>query len=193
VLEKFAAGGADLHLYWYAMMASALALIPAVIGAALLFSKNDSYLAALSAGFGVLAGLVQALGLLRWVMLVPALAAMYTAPGATELQQANAAAIFEAANAYLGMGVGEHMGYLFTALWTATVAALIRNRWRVMAWLALPLAAGVAAGMLEPFGVPYSGLINTIAFSIWPLWALALGVLIIWKNASAPMARAVAA
>lgn len=193
VLERFAAAGVDLHLFWYAMFAAALGLIPAAIGVAVIWSKDHPFAAALAGGFGVLAGLVQAMGLLRWVMLVPVLAANYVAPGATELDQALAASAFETANAYLGMGVGEHMGYLLTALWTATVAVLIWNRWRMMAWLALPLAAGVAAGMLEPFGVPYSGLINTIAFSIWPLWALALGVLIIWKNAPAPMARAVAA
>ena len=36
VLTRFAAGGADLHFYWYAMFIAALALIPAAVGFALL-------------------------------------------------------------------------------------------------------------------------------------------------------------
>lgn len=193
VLTRFAAAGADLHLYWYAMFAAALGLIPAAIGVAVLWFREQPFAASLAAGVGVLAGLVQALGLLRWVMLVPVLAANYVAPGATDLDRALAVSGFEIANAYLGMGVGEHMGYFFTALFTATVAVLIWHRWRVLAWIALPLALGVAAGMAEPFGVPLAGLINTIAFSIWPLWALALGVMVLWRLVPAAAGQGVPA
>lgn len=183
VLTRFAAGGADLHLYWYAMFAAALGLIPAAIGFAVLWREDHPYAAALAGGFGALAGLVQAMGLLRWVMLVPVLAAQYVAPGATELQQALAVQGFETANAYLGMGVGEHMGYFFTALFTVAVAALIWSRWVWLSIVGLVVAAMVIAGMAEPFGVPMAGMINTIGFSVWPLWALALGVLTLWRGA----------
>ncbi len=179
VLTRFAHAGADLHLYWYAMMAAALAMIPAAIGASLLFWKEDNFLAALSAGFGVLAGLVQALGLLRWVMLVPVLAANYVAPGATEAQQGGAVAIFEMANAYLGMGVGEHLGYLFTALWTVTVALLLLPTRRYVAIAGLVIAAGVVTGMAEPFGVPLTGMINSISYTLWAIWTLVFGVLLL--------------
>jgi hypothetical protein len=98
VLTRFAAGGADLHLYWYAMMASALGIIPAAIGLGMMLWKRDGFLAALSIAAGLLAGLVQALGLLRWVILVPMLAAQYTAPGATDLDHATATSIFASAS-----------------------------------------------------------------------------------------------
>jgi len=193
VLIKFAAAGADLHLYWYAMMAAALTMIPATIGAALLWWRQDHFLAALSAGFGILAGIVQSLGLLRWVMLVPTLAAAYTAPGATEIQQANATAIFDAANAYLGMGVGEHLGYLFTSLWTLVVALLLMSSRRYVAIAGLVVATGVAVGMLEPFGVPLAGQINAISFTLWALWTLVVGVLVLRApNATPATAPAVA-
>jgi hypothetical protein len=107
VLTRFAGAGADLHVYWYAMMFAALLMIGATIAVGLHFWKRDSLLAALSIGAGVLAGLVQALGLLRWVMLVPGLAAMYVAPGATAAEQSMAIALFDVANHYLGRGVGE--------------------------------------------------------------------------------------
>jgi len=141
VLTRFASAGIDLHIYWYAMTCAALALIPAAVLAAVHFWKRDAVLAGLASAFGILAGLVQALGLIRWVMLVPALASSYTAGGATDADRAMAAAIFDAANRYLGVGVGEHLGYLFTALWTLLISALIfqashsrRGRCRHQPW-----------------------------------------------------------
>ncbi len=128
VLTRFASAGWDLHAYWYAMMAAALGMIPASVLAALHFWQRDNVLAALSAAFGVLAGLVQALGLIRWVVLVPGLASAYVAPGATDLDRSIAVSIFDATNLYLGVGVGEHLGYLFTGVWTLLVAALIFPR-----------------------------------------------------------------
>lgn len=179
VLTRFAAAGIDLHLYWYAMMSAALLMTGAVIATGLVFWGRDNFLAALSIGAGVLAGLVQALGLLRWVMLVPSLAAIYVAPGATEIEKSMAISLFDAANHYLGMGVGEHLGYFFTGVWTALIAALLVKSNRVTAWLGLAIAAGVTAGMLEPFGVPLTGLINSISYTLWALWTLAVGIVVL--------------
>lgn len=179
VLTRFADAGADLHIYWYAMMFAALLMIGAAIAAGLHFWKRDSLIAALAIVAGVLAGLVQALGLLRWVMLVPGLAAMYVATGATETEQTMAVALFDVANQYLGMGVGEHLGYFFTAIWTALVAALVFGTNRIIAVSGLLIAAGVLSGMLEPYGVPMTGTINSISYSFWALWTLILGVVVL--------------
>ena len=191
VLTRFAGAGADLHVYWYAMMFAALLMIGGAIAAGLHFWKRDSLLAALSIGAGVLAGLVQALGLMRWVMLVPSLAAAYAAPGATEIDKSMAIALFDAANHYLGMGVGEHLGYFFTAIWTALISALVFKTNRIVAISGIVIAAGVISGMLEPFGVPMTGLINSISYSLWALWTLFLGVVILRSAAEmrAPTGR----
>jgi cytochrome b subunit of formate dehydrogenase len=179
VLTRFAGAGADLHVYWYAMMFAALLMTGGAIAAGLHFWKRDSLLASLSIGAGVLAGLVQALGLLRWVMLVPSLAAMYVAPGATEMDKSMAVALFDAANNYLGMGVGEHLGYFFTAIWTALVSILVFGTNRIIAVSGIVIAVGVLAGMLEPYGVPMTGMINSISYSLWALWTLMLGVVVL--------------
>lgn len=186
VLSRFAAAGADLHLYWYAMMVAALAMIPAAIGLGLNLWQRDRHLAALSIGAGVLAGLVQALGLLRWVMLVPGLAAGYTAPDATEAQRQLAVALFDAANRYLGMGVGEHLGYLFTAAWTVLIAALIVRQHRNIAAVGALIALGVLAGMAEPFGAPLAGAINAISYTLWAVWTLVLGAVVLRGERQAP-------
>jgi hypothetical protein len=179
VLVRFANGGPMLSGLWYAMMVSALAFIPAAIGVGVLYGKSQPFPAGLCAAFGLVAGLVQAMGLLRWVILVPGLAASYLDPGSTDIERQIATSLFGAANTYFGTGVGEHFGYLFTALWTATVALLVWRQWRWLAILGLAVAAGVAAGMLEPFGLPVAGTINAISFSLWTIWVLIFGVAIL--------------
>lgn len=190
VLTRFAAGGADLHLFWYAMMAAALGLIPAAIGVGMMMWKRDSFLAALSIAAGVLAGLVQGLGLLRWVILVPTLAAQYVAPGATELDHATATSIFAFANQYLGAGVGEHFGYFFTAGWTLLVSALILKDHRYVAIAGVVIGLGVLFGLLEPFGVALAGPVVAIAFTAWAVWALVLGVVLFRGRETALVAQA---
>lgn len=185
VLTRFADAGADLHLYWYAMMVAALLMIGAAIALGLHFWQRNSLLAALAIGAGVLAGLVQALGLLRWVMLVPGLAALYVAPGASTIDQAMAVALFDAANRYLGMGVGEHLGYFFTAIWTVLVSALVFRTNPVIAMVGAVIAIGVGIGMLEPFGVPLTGTINAISYTLWALWTLILGIVVLRAPMSA--------
>lgn len=183
VLARFEAGGSLLLVYWYAMMLAAILLVPAAVALALHLWRRDPLLAALSAVFGVLAGLVQAMGLLRWVILVPSLAAQNSLGG----MDADAAGrLFDAANHYIGMGIGEHFGYLFTAVWTALVASLIWAPNRLVALGGIAIAVGVAAGMLEPFGVPFTATINAIAYSLWALWALVLGIVVLRPERSAP-------
>lgn len=184
VLTRFAAAGADLHIYWYAMMAAALGMIPATVAAGLHFWKRDNLLASLAIAFGALAGLVQALGLIRWVLLVPGLAATYLAPGASDADKAMAVSIFDATNLYLGLGVGEHLGYLFTGVWTLLVSALLFSDRRVLSLSGFVLSLGVMAGMLEPFGAPMAATINAIAYSLWALWALILGVMLLVEGRS---------
>ena len=177
VLTRFAAGGADLHLYWYAMFVSALALVAGTVAMGIALWDRDRLLAALSIAFGVLAGLVQGLGLLRWVILVPMLAGHYVDPAVSDIDKAVTTGIFDFANQYLGAGVGEHVGYMFTAIWTALTASLLMRDHRIVASSGLIVAAGIAFGLLEPFGVALAAPVVAIAFSLWAVWTLIVGVM----------------
>jgi hypothetical protein len=170
------------------MMLAALGLIPASALAALHFWQHDKPLAVLSAAFGILAGLVQALGLIRWVVLVPGLAAAYTAPGAADIDRSMAASIFDAMNLYLGVGVGEHLGYFFTGVWTLLIAALSFSAHRILSITGAVLSLAVMAGMLEPFGIAGAATVNAIGFSLWALWALLLGVALLIRPKTGPAA-----
>jgi hypothetical protein len=77
ILERFRAGGASLILTWWAFMLSGLALVAvaALVGVAL--AADAWTLAIAGIVVGALAEVVQVLGLLRWVYLVPPLSRMY--------------------------------------------------------------------------------------------------------------------
>jgi len=135
ILERFRAGGASLILTWWAFMLSGLALVAvaALVGVAL--AADAWTLAIAGIVVGALAGLVQVLGLLRWAYLVPSLSRMY---GREDSSQASREAIevtFMAFHQYLGVGVGEHLGYLLTGLWTFLVGAAVIQGDVVPAWL----------------------------------------------------------
>jgi hypothetical protein len=52
-------------------------------------------------------------------------------------------------------------------------------------WLGLSgmlLALGVAAGLLEPTGLPLVGAINAISYLAWALWLMVVGVLLLIRR-----------
>ena len=176
ILAGFTAGGPALLATWYIFMLSALAFIPVGVLSGLWLWPRNQTAAAFAATFGILAGLVQGLGLLRWVILVPSLA---SSTGDTATVQA----VFDAFHLYAGQGIGEHFGYLFTALWTVSVASALWSQYRLIAAAGLVLALGIAVGMAEPFGLPTAGAINAISYTLWAVWLVVLGVVVIRARA----------
>lgn len=172
ILAGFSAGGPALLANWYVFMASALAFIPVGVLSGLWLWPRSQTAAAFAATFGILAGLVQGLGLLRWVVLVPSLASSTADAGTTQ-------AVFDAFHLYAGAGIGEHFGYLFTALWTASVAVALIGQHRIVSWIGIVLALGIAVGMAEPFGLAVAGTINAIAYTAWAVWLVVLGALVL--------------
>jgi hypothetical protein len=179
ILERFLAGGSGLILLWYGMLVSALAFTAIPPFTRRLFAEKNLLLE-LGVIFGVLAGLVQALGFARWVFLVPFLA-ITNDQNSSQATQAAIAVVFEAFHRYLGMGIGEHLGYLFTALWTFSICFALRSGWLKITGLVF--AGGILFGLLEPVGLGWAGLVNALAYLAWSLWLMAFG-LQTWRNAA---------
>jgi hypothetical protein len=178
ILDRFRAGGSGLVLLWFGFAWSALLFIPvAALAGALI---PDPGLAALSIAVGVVAGSVQALGLLRWVFLVPFLARVQAA-GA---DRSTLDLVFQVQHRYLGVAVGEHLGYLMTGAWTIVVAAA----GALPLWLAVPgiaigamlvLGAFEFVGPFEDRGWKLAGVLVPIGYILWSAWLIALGVLLL--------------
>jgi hypothetical protein len=190
ILRRFAAGGSGLLLRWQALLVSALAMLPlaALVGVVL---GAPPALSILSIVIGAAAALVQALGLVRWPFAVPELARRYiSAPDgpAGKATRDTVEVLFATLHRLLGVGIGEHLGYLLTGLWTLLVAASIASTAVLPGWLGIVgLVIGVAllvgtlefVGPNERTGWLLAGTIVPIAYIAWSLWLIALGVFLL--------------
>jgi hypothetical protein len=186
ILERFRAGGSSLILMWWTFMLSGLLLIAGAVllGQVLGFGG----VVPLAVTIGVLAGLVQMLGLLRWVYVVPALARAYADPTLTPEQREVHAAVFRALHQYLGVGVGEHLGYLFTGIWSVLIGVGVIQGTALPTWLGWPgvvVGAGLAVGSAEFLGPNeergwgLAGAAIPLLYIAWSLWLLAMGIALI--------------
>ena len=190
ILRRFAAGGSGLILRWEALLLSALGMLPISILLTIVL-QADAPLQLLSMFVGSVASLVQVIGLARWPFAVPELARRYlSAPDGTagDAQRATVVTVFSTLHRFLGVGIGEHLGYLFTGLWTLVVAVSILTGGVVPAWLGIagvPIALALLVGTLEfvgpnePEGWPLAGTIVPIAYIAWSIWLIALGVFLL--------------
>jgi hypothetical protein len=189
ILRRFAAGGTGLLLRWHLLVISALAMLPLAVLLAVALEVGPAS-TALTMVVGAVAALVQALGLARWVFAVPELARRYTAadgPDGVATRQSIEIA-FAVLHRYLGIGVGEHLGYLATGSWTILVGVSILQGPTLPGWTAVAgLVIGVAlligalefVGPNERNGWALAGTIVPIAYIAWSIWLIVLGVLLL--------------
>jgi len=183
ILSRFSAGGTRLLVLWWAFALTALLMVPLVVFVASLFA--DGPVRTLALATGLLSALVQTLGLMRWPFVVPLLARRYVDSGASQTQRENVELIFDALHRYLGVGVGEHLGYLLTGAWTILTGVLMLGSGlfpAALAWLALPIGIAQLVGALEfigpnePEGWSVAERIVPVAYIAWSLWLIASGV-----------------
>lgn len=183
VLRKFQAGGSGLIATWYVLTLTALLFVPlAVMLHQVLAQTNPAAYLWIASAFGVIAGLVQTLGFVRWPFLVPHLASIYLTPTTSMAERAAAAIVFEAFHRYAGVALGEHLGFLCTALWTSLIALALRSSPQFKPWISpvgVLLAVGIALGLLEPAGWELAGTINTISYLLWAIWLMVVGVMLL--------------
>lgn len=184
-LTAFAAGGPSLILTWYAFALCALAFVPVSLALAL-SPERIAWRPGLTIGAaiaGALAGLTQAIGLMRWVFVIPELARAHAVPGATADTRLAAERAFALLNDYGGVAIGEHMGQLLTALFVATLSLLqIHERRWAAATLGLMTATAMAIGTGEGLslamglsGGPFK-LFTIAGFLALTVWLIATGV-----------------
>ncbi|HEX9388676.1 MAG TPA: DUF4386 domain-containing protein [Anaerolineales bacterium] len=179
ILRRFKEGGASLRLLWYAFTFSAVLFTPVPVLVQQIFQPAAPWFLAAGTTLGVLAGAVQFLGLIRWPFLVPTLADMYTQPKATQATRDSVEVVFQAFHRYVGVAIGEHLGYIFTSTWTILLCiALIQTNVAnpLFGWLGLIPAIGVLCGVFEETGFKAAGAINAISYILWSVWLIAFGI-----------------
>jgi hypothetical protein len=179
ILRRFKQGGAPLRRLWYAFTLSAVLFTPVPVLVQQVFEPDAPWFLVIGTVMGVLAGVVQFLGLIRWPFLVPSLAEIYTDPGSTQATRDSAAVTFQAFHRYAGVAVGEHLGYLFTSTWTVLLCIAIIQTEIVnplFGWLGIIPAIGVLVGVFEETGFKAAGAVNAISYILWSIWLVAFGI-----------------
>jgi Domain of unknown function (DUF4386) len=185
ILDRFSAGGSRLVLLWWGFAMSAVLFAPAVVLLSATLGDANPTVLALATATGLLAALVQSLGLIRWPFAVPQLARLATDPATTPATRDAVEVTFQTLNRYLGVAVGEHLGYLLTGLWTALAGiALIQSDllhplFGVVGLLLAPLFALGSLEFVGPFelsGWRLAGTLVPLAYIGWSAWLLALGI-----------------
>lgn len=136
----------------------------------------------LAVGFALLSTLARCLGIIRWLTVMPALAAQYQV--ADPAGQSVISTIYTAFNAYAG-GVGEVLGvFLLAATSVAFFAAALWAKPSMPRWLAA-MAWATALGLfflsLELFGLNLSAYIAPLSI-LYMIWMVCMGVVLIRRG-----------
>src|SRR3954469_11576490 len=189
VLPAFVAGGTGLVWTWFATAWTyALLLVPILLLPDALNRRADPALR-VATYLGATSVVLSLIGFLRWVFVVPPLADSYVAGDATT--RTAVAAAWLAQHQYGGALLGEHLGQLLVIAWSVTVSVLIVRtgvlpRWA--GWLGL-LASGVYLANEGDIlatavpGFPVWDLAGLLGSTLWAVWLLILGVLLLRRPA----------
>jgi hypothetical protein len=97
--------------------------------------------------------------------------------------------VFDSFNRYLGVAVGECLGYLFTGVWTVLIGVAMLQSSMFAAWLAWPgIVIGILlvvgslefVGRFEEKSWNLAGAIIPFAYIGWSLWLVAAGLVLLF-------------
>lgn len=187
ILSKFQQGGNPLIFTW---LAFAWIGLPMLFGAIMLkgiLERRKHLFLETATTIGVIGFVVQVVGLLRWVFVVPIIARIYTDPTTTLAAKQSLAALFMAIHQYGGVVLGEHIGQFFIIIWMSMISAIIYkepifSKWvSFLGWIAsivyLLAQTELFATVIPGFPtISWAGLIGSLC---WLLWMIVMGVFLI--------------
>jgi Domain of unknown function (DUF4386) len=181
ILSKFQAGGSSLIWTWWFFAILGLPLIPAyiLIGKQL---QNSTAAVRWATTIGVIGLITQMVGLLRWTFVVPILAKNYM-EGNEATKEASKVG-FQIIHQFGGVILGEHIGQIFTIIWTVVISyALTKTslipRWLgIMGYIASIIYLGAQTELFNTV-IPSISVINIAGFlgsTLWIIWLLLIGI-----------------
>lgn len=182
ILKSFHQGGTPLILTW---LAFALLGLPLLIAYALIGRRLETQLPYIRwvTTLGVISGIVQIIGLLRWVFVVPVLATAYV--GTTNVNTMEAIKIsFQIVHQFGGVLLGEHLGQLLTVIWTVFISSALFTSGLIPKWLmwlgyTASLIYFAAQAELLATVIPGFWVIDIAGFlgsTLWLLWLVLVGI-----------------
>jgi Domain of unknown function (DUF4386) len=190
ILAQFHQGGDALVWIWFGFawtgfpIVTAMLLLPHALG-----GRPDGFLR-VGTFLGLVGGILQMVGLLRWTFVVPMLAATYVDPASGPALREATVLAFRTIHQYGGVVLGEHLGQVFTILWIfMTSLSVVRSK-SLPAWLGIfgwcvcgvyllaqcELLSTVLPGVPT---VPKAGLVGSL---LWLGWMVALGATLLFHR-----------
>ena len=182
ILDSFNKGGTKLIWTWFVFALGGITLIPAYILIGQKF-ESDSMLTKAATNIGVIGLVVQMIGLLRWTFVVPVLASSF-AQSTDDAMKASAIMSFKTIHQYGGVLLGEHLGQLFTIIWTVLISVVFDKlkvvpKW--VTWLAYItsfiylLSQAELLNTVMP-GLPVWDLAGFIGSTLWLVWLMIIAM-----------------
>lgn len=187
VLTRYQEGGTGLMLTWLAFAWVGIPLLFAIVMLQKVLEREDTPYLWSGTVVGVIGGIAQMIGLLRWTFVVPVLARTYADPIASAATKESAMIVFQAVHQYGGVVLGEHIGQTFTIIWMLLVSLAMFRSTLFKPWLAW---FGILASLVYSLAqtellatvipnfpvVPQTGLIGSL---LWLVWMMVLGVFLV--------------
>jgi hypothetical protein len=181
ILTKFHEGGASLIFVWFLFAILGLPLLLAYVS---IGQKLESkfYFVRWATVLGIISGIVQIIGLLRWTFVVPVLANSFV-NATNENTRETIKIVFQTIHQFGGVLLGEHLGQLFTIAWTIMIAAAFNKTHLFPKWIIWfgYISAGIyLLAQAELFatvipGFPVWNLAGLIGSTMWLLWLIIVG------------------
>jgi Domain of unknown function (DUF4386) len=187
VLPAVVEGGTGLVWTWfatawtYAILAVPILLLPAALG------RRDDPVLRVATWAGATSVLLSLIGFLRWVFVVPPLAASFVS--GDPVTRAAVGAAWAAQHQFGGALLGEHLGQVLVIGWSATLSVVVLRsrvlpRWLGVTGLAVStlylLNQGDILATAVP-GFPVWDLAGLLGSTGWGLWVAALGVTVLLR------------
>lgn len=181
ILVKFHEGGQQLIWTWWAFAMLGLPLLKAYV---LIGQKLESQFTFVrwATTVGIIGLIVQMIGLLRWTFVVPVLANNFIA--GNEITKEASKIGFQMIHQFGGVLLGEHIGQLFTIMWTVIITFAFAQLKYFPKWI---IVLGYVSSFIyllaqtelfetvipTVFVIDWAGLIGS---TLWIIWLIAVGV-----------------
>lgn len=183
VLQKFQAGGAGLILTWFTFGFAALLFIPASTLLHQIMAREDTPYLKTATFMGALSGILQSVGLMRWVFVVPMLANLYTSSTASQTTRQAVSVVYQVVHQYGGVVIGEYVGQTLLIFWTVGVGLAMLHSPLFKSWVAyfgLMTVPLLILGQSELLATVIPSLpvweVTPIGFILWEVWILMIGI-----------------
>ena len=197
VLGLFHAAGPSLVFIWLSFAMGVLLLAPVAV---LLERATPGPASRWLSAVAIASAVLQAVGLLRWVFVVPLLARGWSSTSVSPATRETLEWIYQAVHQYGGVILGEWMGQLLLVAWTLGFGLRLARSGgtaaRVLGWAAWVISAVWIAGFTELLGTVIPGMTvieaGPIAFTVWQFWLVAVAVQV-WRAAQSAASVSAAA